>query len=241
MGHCCSCVCKNRKDFLNVKIGDDWVYVEDSESTEIEDDQGSQTFMHDEDLDELLSDIEDALTWPKRQISFPNSGCIESFNAMLCMATSIMSSLATKERFDEADEVAEALFELADAWGDSVFETLRVKFFTREEISLGRFVATAGQYLKPEPLQECDDESNAKLYFFIVFDTDLEKYMCTYHLERYRYFGNSIADMFYILKLKPRRGKLDVKSYGRKCPSYWELRKDVLQDFSKRKRSMSCT
>lgn len=38
MGYCCFCVCKNRKDFLNVKIGDDWVYVEDFESIEIEDD-----------------------------------------------------------------------------------------------------------------------------------------------------------------------------------------------------------
>lgn len=237
MGHCCSCECKKRNGFLNAMIGDDWVFVEDSEYCESEDDQEGLTFMQDEDLDELLSGLEDALTWPKQQANFPNPACIESLNALMRVATAKMSQLASEERFDEADEVAESLFELADVWGNCVFQKLRITSFTREEISLGRFVATAGQYLKPEPLQEYDDESAAKLYFFILFDTDLEKYMCTYHLE-YRYYGSSTADTVYILKLKPRREKLEVKSYGQRCPSYWELRKDVLQDFAKRKRSM---
>ena len=53
MGHCCSCECKKRNGFLNAMIGDDWVFVEDSEYCESEDDQEGLTFMQDEDLDEL--------------------------------------------------------------------------------------------------------------------------------------------------------------------------------------------
>lgn len=237
MGHCCSCVCKNRKVFANGYVGDDWVYVDfDSEFSEFQVDE-EETFMRDEALDELLSDIEDALSWPQRQNPFPNSACIDAMNAMFCMATGEMSRLANEEKFNAADEIADALLELADVWGEIVFQTLNITFFTREEISLGRFTVKAGQYLKPEPLQENDDDSTVKLYFFIVYDCDFEKYVGTYHLEYRDYSG--MADAIYILKLKSRKGKFQVASYQDTCPSYWRIRQDALLDFAKRKRSFT--
>ena len=236
MGHCCSCVCKNRKDvFINGNVGDDWVFVDtDSEFSEFRGDD-EETFTRDEALDELLSALEDALVWPQQQNLFPNSACVDSMNAMFCMATAEMSRLATEGKFNEADEIADALLELVDVWGESVFQTLNITFFTREEICLGRFAAKAGQYLKPEPLHENDDDSAVKLYFFIVYDNDLEKYTCTYHLEYRDYDG--MADAVYTLKLKSRKGKFQIATYGDTCPSYWKIRQDVLFDFAKRKRS----
>ena len=245
MGHCCSCVCQNRNVFVPKgnainTLGDDWVYVDfDSENTEFEEDDVEETFMRDEALDELLSALEDALLWPKRDNCFPNSASIDSMNALFCMATAEMSRLATEDKFNEADEIADALVELVDVWGKSVFQTLNMTFFTREEISIGRFVAKVGQYLKPEPLQENDDDMAVKLYFFIVYDTDLEKYICTYHLEYRDYDG--MADAIYLLKLKSRKGKVQIAAYGDTCPTYWKIRQDVLKDFAKRKRSfISC-
>ena len=235
MGHCCSCVCKNRNVFAKESVGDDWVYIDyDSDFTEFEEDE-DETFMRDEALDELLSTLEDALLWPKRDSFFPNSASIDSMNTIFCMATAKMSRLATEGRFSEADEIADALLELVDVWGESVFQTLNMTFFTREEISLGRFAAKVGQYLKPEPLQENDNDLAVKLYFFIVYDTDLEKYVCTYHLEYRDYDG--MADAIYILKLKSRKGKVQIVTYGDTCPTYWRIRQDVLKDFAKRKRS----
>lgn len=235
MGHCCSCVCKNRKVFVKEQVGDDWVYIDcDSEFTEFEEDE-DETFMRDEALDELLSAFEDALMWPQQQNCFPSSASIDSMNTMFSMATAEMSRLASEGKFNEADEVADALLELVDVWGESVFQTLNITFFTREEISLGRFAAKVGQYLKPEPLQENSDEFAVKLYFFIVYDIDLEKYICTYHLEYRDYDG--MADAVYLLKLKSRKGKFHIATYGNTCPTYWTIRQDVLRDFSKRKRT----
>lgn len=238
MGHCCSCVCKNKNLFVRREIDDEWVYVDfDSDFTEFEDDE--ETLCRDEVLEEILSAFEDALYWPKQQNFFPNSTAIESMNAMFCMATSQMSRLASEGKCNEADEIADAFFELVDVWGESVFNTLNMTFFTREEISLGRFAVKVGQYLKPEPLQENEDDIAVKLFFFIVYDTDLEKYICTYHLEYRDYSG--MTSGVYILKLKSRRDKVQVVSYGDTCPRYWKIRQDVLVDFSKRKRSfISC-
>lgn len=238
MGHCCSCVCKNKNFFVRRELADDWVYIDyDSDFTEFEDDEA--TFCRDEALDEILSAFEDALCWPKRQNFFPSSTAIDSMNAMFCMATSEMSRLASEGKCNEADEIADAFFELVDVWGESVFTSLNMTFFTREEIALGRFAVKVGQYLKPEPLEESEDDIAVKLFFFIVYDTDLEKYICTYHLE-YRDFSGMTSGI-YILKLKSRRGKVQVVVYGDTCPRYWRIRQDVLVDFSKRKRSfISC-
>lgn len=236
MGHCCSCVCNNKNLFVRRETDDEWVYVDfDSDFTEFEDDE--ETFCRDEAVDEILSAFEDALYWPKQQTFFPNSTAIESMNAMFCMATSQMSRLASEGKCNEADEIADAFFELVDVWGESVFTTLNMTFFTREEISLGQFAVKVGQYLKPEPLQEEENEDDiaVKLFFFIVYDTDLEKYICTYHLE-YRDYGGMTSGV-YILKLKSRKGKVQVVSYGDTCPGYWKIRQDVLLDLSKRRRS----
>lgn len=244
MGHCCSCVCQNRNVFSEKiktvnSIRDDWIYVDfDSEITEF-DEEDDATFMRDESLDELLSEFEDALFWPKRDKCFPSSASVDSMNTLFRKAATEMSRLAGNGKYNEADEVADALLELVDVWGDGVFKTLNMNFFTREEISLGRFVARVGQYLKPEPLQENDDDLTVKLYFFIVYDTDLEKYVCTYHLE-YRDF-DGMADAVYLLKLRSRKGKCKIAAYGNTSPSYWKIREDVLKDFVKRKRSfISC-
>ena len=238
MGHCCSCVCKNKKAFIRQRSDDEWVYIDfDSNFTDFDDDE--ETICRDEELEEILSAFEDALLWPKQQRLFPNSTAIESMNALFCVATSQMSRLASQGKCSEADEIADAIFELVDVWGESVFITLNMTFFTREEISLSRFAVKVGQYLKPEPLQENEDDIAVKLFFFIVYDTDAEKYICTYHLE-YRDYGGMTAGV-YILRLKFRKGKVQVASYGDTCPRYWKIRQDVLADFSKRKRSfISC-
>lgn len=238
MGHCCSCVCKKKNAFIRQKSDDEWVYIDfDSNFTDFDDDE--ETICRDEELEEILSAFEEALFWPKQQSLFPNSTAIESMNALFCVATSQMSRLASMGKCNEADEIADAIFELVDVWGESVFTTLNMTFFTREEISLGRFAFKVGQYLKPEPLQENEDDIAVKLFFFIAYDTDLEKYICTYHLE-YRDYGGMTAGV-YILKLKSRKGKVQVASYGDTCPGYWKIRQDVLADFSKRKRSfISC-
>ena len=233
MGHCCSCVCKNRDVFLDESVGDDWAYGFDF--TEFKEEEEDETFMRDEALDKLLSALEDALLWPHRDRFFPNSASIDSMNTIFCMATAEMSRLATAERFSEADEIADALLELVNVWGESVFQTLKMEFFTREEISFGRFAVKVGQYLKPEPLQENDNDLAVKLYFFIVHDTDLEKYVCTYHLEYRDYDG--MAGAIYILKRKSRKGKAPIVTYGDTRPTYWRIRQDVLKDFAKRKRS----
>lgn len=238
MGHCCSCLCKRTKAFIRQASDDEWVYIDfDSDFTDFDDDE--ETICRDEALDEILSALEDALCWPKQQSFFPNSTAIESMNAMFCVATSQMSRLASEGNCNGADEIADAIFELVDVWGEGVFKALNMTSFTREEISLGRFAVKVGQYLKPEPLQENEDDIAVKLFFFIVYDTDLEKYICTYHLE-YRDYGGMTAGT-YMLKLKSRRGKVQVASYGDTCPGYWKIRQDVLIDFAKRKRSfISC-
>ena len=234
MGHCWSCMCREKKaHFRRGGCLEDWVFVD----SDFEDDE--ETFYRDEALDEILSAFEEALSWPKEQNDFPNSTAIDAMNDMFCMASSEMSRLASGDKFTEADEIADAIVELYDVWGESVFSSLNVTFFTREEIPLNRFTIKVGQYLKPEPLQERENDIAVKLYFFIVYDMDLEKYVCTYHLEYRDFSGMTVG--IYFLRLKCRRGRFQVASYGDSCPVYWKIRQDVLKDFSKRKRTfISC-
>ena len=60
MGHCCSCVCKNKKAFIRQRSDDEWVYIDfDSNFTDFDDDE--ETICRDEELEEILSAFEDAL------------------------------------------------------------------------------------------------------------------------------------------------------------------------------------
>ena len=69
-------------------------------------------FTRDESLDELLSEFEDALFWPKRDKCFPSSASVDSMNMLFCKAATEMSRLAGDGKYNEADEVADALLEL---------------------------------------------------------------------------------------------------------------------------------
>ena len=190
----------------------------------------------DEGLENVLSAFQDAFSWPQRETFFPSSASIVSLNALFCLATAEMSRLAADNKCNEADEIVNVVLELVHVWGENVFQSLKMRFFSREEICVGRFLIKVGQYLRPEPLQENCDEGGEKLYCFIAYDTELEKYICTYHLE-YRHYGEIRG--FYILKLKSRRGKVQIAAYGESCPTYWRIRLDVLRDFSGRKRSLT--
>lgn len=183
-------------------------------------------------LETLLMKLQHSLTWrnvyvdieDERGISELRTKLHELFNS----ATVEMGYLIDNKRYAEAEDVVEAILKVKNSLGSELFDAVQISAFVREVCSFDSFVLTGGQYFEPMMVNE-DDENLLKVFFFLVSDRETRQTMFRYYVEY-----SSLIEEFFALRLVTSTEQARVEIYGSSCPSYWDLRKDVIQNATKK-------
>lgn len=195
-------------------------------SSEITATQLTNVCLEDNTLREITSKLEKALCWTSKHDVSWSSEFSESVNELLVDACEEISRLAEGEDFSTADIIVKMILRLRSAWGSKPFEFLKIKSFPRERIETKSAVVLVGQYFKPEQFYERDDRI-LRLYFFEVRDAETNDFLLKYFLE-----CSNILQRFYVLCLVCSGRHLQIKKYGKNCPSYWTVREDMMRDLN---------
>lgn len=209
--------------------------LDESSSTQVQDDTGDTRVTRenrekntDYGLEKLLLRLQHALTWRNIYVDVQDVDSIAELRSklheLLNSATVEMGYLANDRRYSEAEDIVNAILRLKVSLGNELVEAVQITAFVREVTTFARFVLTGGQYFEPMMVNE-DDENVLKLFFFLVSDTETRQTMFRYYVEY-----TSMIEEFFALVLVTSSGHIRVEMYGSSCPSYWEIRRDVINN-----------
>jgi len=181
----------------------------------------------DYNLESLLMKLQHALTWRNIYVDLDDKNSIEELRTklheLLNSATVEMGYLIDNKRYNEAEEIVEAIMKLKHSLGNELLEAVTIAAFVREVSTFENFVLTGGQYFDPTMVND-DDENLLKVFFFLVSDPQTRQTMFRYYVEY-----SSLIDEFFSLRLITSSEQTRIEIYGSSCPSYWEIRKDVIK------------
>ena len=182
----------------------------------------------------LLAEIKDSYQWKER---FPSTN--QEFITLMsqlfikCQThCTELSSLSTPEAEKEADTIIEELIAVRNHWGPNLFPP-NITALARESITLNlggkEYRIDSAQYFEPVPYYEGGGNELMKLHRFSVYDVSTNEIILRYFLER-----SNIMQLYHVLcfALPDCRGQ--IQPYGLDCPSYWQMRGDVLKDMERR-------
>ena len=179
-------------------------------------------------LERLLLRLQHALTWRNIYVDLEDMSSLAELrtkiHGLLNSATVEMGNLLRDRRYPEAEEIVNAILRLKVSLGNELVEAVQITAFVREVTTFHRFVLTGGQYFEPMMVNE-DDENVLKLFFFLVSDTETRQTMYRYYVEY-----TSLIEEFFALVLVTSSEHVRVEMYGSSCPSYWEIRQDVIRN-----------
>lgn len=179
-------------------------------------------------LEKLLLRLQHALTWRNIYVDLQDVNSLAELRTKLHelfnSATVEMGYLVRDRRYSEAEDIVNAILRLKASLGNELVEAVEITAFVREVTTFSQFVMTGGQYFEPMMVNE-DDENVLKLFFFLISDTETRQTMFRYYVEY-----TSLIDEFFALVLVTSSEHVRVEMYGSSCPSYWEIRQDVIKN-----------
>lgn len=149
--------------------------------------------------------------------------------------TTALSSLSTQEAQEEADAIVDELIAVRNHWGPNLFPP-RINALARESMTLSLggkdYRIDSAQYFEPVPYYEGGGNAPGelmKLFRFSVYDLSTNEIILRYFLER-----SNIMKLYHVLcfALPDCRGQ--IQPYGEVCPSYWQMRRDVIENMNRR-------
>lgn len=186
----------------------------------------------DYNLESLLMKLQHSLKWRNIYVDLEDKNSIAELRTklheLLNSATVEMGYLIHNKRYAEAEDIVEAIMKVKNSLGNDLFEALEISAFVREVSTFDNFVLTGGQYFEPMMVNE-DDENLLKVMFFLVSDPETRQTMFRYYVEY-----SSLIDEFFALRLVTSSEQTRIEIYGSSCPSYWDIRKDVITNASER-------
>ncbi|XP_031561551.1 uncharacterized protein LOC116297469 [Actinia tenebrosa] len=179
-------------------------------------------------LEKLLLRLQHALTWRNIYVDVQDMSSLAELRTkiheLLNFATVEMGYLVRDKRYSEAEDIVNAILRLKSSLGNELVDAVQITAFVREVTTFSRFVLSGGQYFEPMMVNE-DDENVLKLFFFLVSDTETRQTMFRYYVEY-----TSLIEEFFALVLVTSSGHVRLEMYGSSCPSYWEIRQDVIKN-----------
>jgi hypothetical protein len=179
-------------------------------------------------LETLLLKLQHALTWRNVYVDLHDKNSLEELRTklheLLNSATVEMGYLIRDERYSEAEDVVSAILRLKGSLGNELVEAVQIAAFVREVTTFNEFVLTGGQYFEPMMVND-DDENVLKLFFFLISDVETRQTMFRYYVEY-----TSLIEEFFALGLVTSYEHVEIEVYGSSCPSYWEIRQDVIRN-----------
>lgn len=194
-------------------------------------DMASTSELTQEDNDDILAQINNAVHWPQR-LSEQTTELKQLIRRLFESSTKEMTRLTEEMKYSQVEEIARALTRLTSLWDDEFVSYYNIKSFIREIITLEvkgiEYLVQAGEFCKREPFYE-NDERLVKLYYFHIKDSTTKSRIMSYYLE-----CSNIIQPYFSLGLHVSGTHLGVESYDRTCPSYWIVREAVLRDMKSR-------
>lgn len=182
-------------------------------------------------LETLLLKLNQSLNWRNVYVDLDDKGSIAELRTklheLLNSASVEMGFLIQNKRYLEAEDVVDAILKVKSSLGNELFEVVEIPAFVREVSTFDNFVLTGGQYFEPMMVNE-DDDNLLKVFFFLVSDPQTRQTMFRYYVEY-----SSLIEEFFALRLVTSTEHVRVEMYGSSCPSYWDLRQDVIRNARK--------
>ncbi|KXJ28755.1 uncharacterized protein LOC110253516 [Exaiptasia diaphana] len=182
-------------------------------------------------LETLLMKLNHSLNWRNVYVDLDDKPSIAELRTklheLLNSASVEMGFLIQNKRYFEAEDVVDAILKVKSSLGNDLFEAVKIPAFVREVSTFDNFVLTGGQYFEPMMVNE-DDDNLLKVFFFLISDPQTRQTMFRYYVEY-----SSLIDEFFALRLVTSTEQLRVEMYGSSCPSYWDLRQDVIRNARK--------
>jgi hypothetical protein len=182
---------------------------------------------------ELFKSIREAYAWKEKYPS-TNDEFMGEMSQLFVKCTEHMTDLSANPTLadkQEADQLVKELMELRIHWGPNLFPP-RMNAMGRESMAVqGRSGKVcridSAQYFEPVPYYENSQDNFGelmKLYRFTVYDTTTNDIVMRYFLER-----SNLGQLHHVLcYAHPVGGRGQIKPYFQDCPSYWELREQVI-------------
>lgn len=176
-------------------------------------------------LKKVLAEVEAAKKL-KEEFSKPSKEFMDKALPKLQRWSDLVFGYTHAGKKDEADKLAKALSELQGHWGDELFPPDKFDAFSRDRFKVGPLWIWAAQYFKPVPYHK-GDKGIMKYYRFSLY---LRKEVVgRYFLER-----SELKEPFFVLGLQSNDKHYQIKQYGSKKPTYWELKEAVIEDSKKK-------
>lgn len=147
---------------------------------------------------------------------------------------SFLSAQNTPASKRECDALIQELLSLREHWGTQLLPLTMRNAFVRERISIKvgenerQFRIDCIQFFQPIVFYgnvPGKQEDLVKLYVFVVTDTDNDEVVIRYYLER-----SFLFDFYHVLCYFKGNSRGQLKPYGTRCPSYWEMREHMYQN-----------
>jgi hypothetical protein len=175
-------------------------------------------------LARIRREIEAAKGW-KTKVSGPAKPFLQAVLPQLGKWCDAIAAYSAAGKRKKADAVAAAIVALRNHWGKKLLPPKRFDAFSRETMRVGALRVWAAQYFEPVPYYK-NDPRILKYYRFTVYRK--KRIVSRYFLERSR-----LRQAFFVLGQQTRTRHRQVKPFGSRKPTYWEVRAAVLADLQR--------
>jgi len=133
----------------------------------------------------------------------------------------------------EADSIVMEMVTVRNRWGTRLLPNSICNAFVRERIphtvDRRQFRIDCAQFFEPVPFygsQQTDNPGELmKMYRFSVYDLTRNEVVLRYYLER-----SNVTQLYHVLCFTCDNYRGQVIPYGSECPSYWEVRRHMMED-----------
>ena len=183
---------------------------------------------------DLQKAIHDAYKW-KDEFSYPSKEFLAEMDKLFMDCQVHLTDLSSRSNVKvqkEADALVEELIALRNHWGPRLLPNSVCNAFVRERIYLNlgfqRYRIDCAQFFEPVPFYHQSSNNPGelmKLYRFSVYDLSRDEVIIRYFLER-----SYIIQLYHVLCYVHGNQRGQVQPYGSECPTYWELRTQMIND-----------
>jgi len=181
-------------------------------------------------VDRVIEVVNAAKVW-KDRVQTPTKEFLAHALPLLRQWSDTMVAYSEHGRRQDADRLAAAVVALRDVWGDKLFPPLRYDAFVRDRFEVGKQVVLAAQFFHPVSFYRTKDPLMSKqLVKYYRFSVYVRGHIIKrYYLER----SHLTKDPFFVLTSMQHAVHRQLHPYGAKQPTYWELKKLVIEDLHK--------
>ena len=190
---------------------------------------------------EMMAELQKAYRW-REKFSHPTREFLALMDRLYMECQLHLTALASRgdaESTREADAIVNEMVTLRNYWGPQLLPSSTCNAFVRERIPLilgveqWQFRIDCAQFFEPVPFYGNQQTSTSgelmKLYRFSVYNVSQNEVVLRYYLER-----SNVTQFYHVLCFMDDSCHGQVKPYGTEAPSYWEVRRSMLEDLGLR-------